>query len=66
MENELILALEDEMKRIKASGMDVEDSELTIEYLKTGVLPVSEDEIEDYPILESAVYDLEQLKKDYK
>lgn len=65
METELILALETEMTSLKAFGSDVYDHELTIEYLKTGVLPVHKDDIENYEILDSAVNDLEQLKKDY-
>lgn len=59
----LITALEIEKERLNKFGADTYDHFITIDYLKTGNYNLTE--IEDYPLLNTALNDYKCLLSDY-
>ena len=65
MKAKLIEALEKEKARLDERSIDTRDHELAIDYLKTGSYGCDPLEVDEYPILDSAINDYDQLVNDY-
>jgi len=65
MKAKLIEALEKEKVRLDEFGADTFDHTLTIDYLKTGSYGCDPREVDNYPLLDCAINDYDQLVSDY-
>jgi len=65
MKAKLIEALEKEKLRLDGFGRCTFDHTLTIDFLKTGSYGCDPREVDNYPLLDSAINDYDQLVNDY-
>jgi len=65
MKARLIEALEKEQVRLDKIGRCTFDHTLTIDFLKTGSYGCDPSEVDNYPLLDSAINDYETLLSDY-